>query len=337
MDTTTTATPATLTLALWPVHVAHPLDDLGAWLAMVDARLAEAAAAGADLLMLPEYACMQWLAFAPGAVPPEGEVAWMAEQAEVAAPALADLAIGHGIALLAGTMPARVEAGRAGTPGTPSAGSDAPAACYRNRAYLFLPDGDRSVHVTQDKLCMTPTEREAEGWWLEPGDTVRVVEWRGLRLAVVVCLDIELPALAARLQHLDLDLVLVPSMTSRLSGHHRVHRCARARAVELFTVVATAGTVGTHARLGNVTPNVGGAAVFLPCEAALGSTGVAARFDPIAEAEGPGPLVVARDVPVGLVRRLRHDGLTEAWPGPWEADHVRVSAPPVSRQSPVAR
>lgn len=36
-----------------------------------------------------------------------------------------------------------------------------------------------------------------------------------------------------------------------------------------------------------------------------------------------GPMLMARDIPLGLVRALRH-GQAEVWPGAWRADHVRV-------------
>jgi predicted amidohydrolase len=300
--------PDTLSIALWATHVALPMADLDAWLAAVDAQLAAAAAAGAELLMLPEYACMQWLLFAPEGLRPDQEIAWMADVAEAALPQIEALARRHGVALLAGTTPAPRGSGHVNRE-------------YLNRAHLLLPDG-RQFH--QDKLCLTPTEQQPEAWTLVPGDQLHVVRWRGLRLAIVVCLDIELPALATRMQHLDLDLILVPSMTGRLSGYHRVAACARARAVELFTTVATVGTVGTLTRFDPPETNVAGAAVYLPCETALGSTGVAAQLDPIAESEGPGPLLIARDIPIGQIRRLRASGAAEAWPGPWEAGGVVV-------------
>ncbi|RIL10353.1 nitrilase, partial [bacterium] len=237
---TATPAPATLDLALWAADVAFPVAGPDAWVADLDARLAECAASGVDLLMLPEYACLRWLTYAPDDVPITGEAAWLARQADAVLPRLPDLARRHGVALLAGTMPA---AGAGGTG-------------LRNRAHLFLPDGR---HAVQDKLCLTPIERDASVWaHLAAGDGVTVVAWRGLRVAVVVCLDVEQPALAALLQPQDLDLVLVPSMTSRPSGYHRVFDCAKARAVELMCPVAVVGTVGTQVRLGEATTNVAG-------------------------------------------------------------------------------
>jgi predicted amidohydrolase len=137
-----------------------------------------------------------------------------------------------------------------------------------------------------------------------------------------ICLDIEQPALAAVLQPLDLDLLLVPSMTAQPSGQARVTGCAKARAVELMAAVATVGCIGATA-LPAPRPNVGGAAVYLPCEPSLGHTGVAVEALWAAHTEGPGPLVLARDLPIATIRALRH-GRAEVWPGPWSAAHVRI-------------
>ena len=54
-----------LSIAMWAVNVSPRLNGLDAWGAKVDAKLAEAKAQGADLLVMPEYASVQWLSFAP--------------------------------------------------------------------------------------------------------------------------------------------------------------------------------------------------------------------------------------------------------------------------------
>src|SRR3546814_3572620 len=56
---------APFSLALWATNLATPLNGLEAWAAHVEAKLAEAAAAGAKLLVMPEYACEAWLSFKP--------------------------------------------------------------------------------------------------------------------------------------------------------------------------------------------------------------------------------------------------------------------------------
>ena len=141
-----------------------------------------------------------------------------------------------------------------------------------------------------------------------------------MRIAPRVCLDVEMPAIAARLAPLDLDIILVPSMTAFRSGFNRVLDCAKARAVELMAAVCAVGAIGVPA-IRNARPT-SGAAVYVPCEGALGMGGVVERIGPWDSVEGPGPMLVA-PVPVAKVRRMRH-GAAEAWPGPWSADHLAI-------------
>jgi len=297
-----------ITVASWATNLAVPLSGIEAWAAAVDRRMADAKGQGADLLLMPEYAAEQWLSFAPADLAPEAEIAWMAEQAPAALALLKPLPRTHGLALLAGTMPVRRERPAVGRPQ------------HVNRAWLLLPDGRA---IAQDKLCLTPGEQSPAGWNLSTGDRIEIVEWRGLRLAVLICLDIEMPALASLLAPCDLDLILVPSMTEKLSGYSRVFSCAKARAVELMTAVAAVGCIGKAAASKPRLSNTSGAAVYVPCEEALGHTGIFANLPASDRADGPGPVLLARDIPVGLMRQLRH-GQAEVWPGAWRADHVRI-------------
>ncbi len=306
-----------LTVALWATNLAVPVTGIDAWVAAVDRQMAAAKAQGADLLLMPEYAAEQWLSFAPADLPPEGEIAWMAEQAPAALAGLEPLARKHDLALLAGTMPMERERPTANSPP------------HVNRAWLLLPDGRA---IAQDKLCLTPGEQSPAGWNLATGDRIEIVAWRGLRLAVVICLDIEMPALATRLAPCDLDLVLVPSMTEKLSGYSRVFSCAKARAVELMSTVCAVGCIGKAAASKPRLSNTSGAAVYLPCEEILGHTGVFADLPATDRAEGAGPMLVARDIPVGLVRQMRH-GQAEVWPGAWRADHVRLIEAPTATKA----
>jgi hypothetical protein len=69
-------------------------------------------------------------------------------------------------------------------------------------------------------------------------------------------------------------------------------------------------------------------AAFLPCEAAVGSTGIAAALDPHAVAIGLSPVLLAQQLPVGLRRRIRHGAAeAEVWPGSWAADHITIADP----------
>lgn len=283
----------TLSVALWAANMAAELEGPGDFLALAGRQLDRARAAGAELLLMPEHLGEGWLQWAPAGLPEQDEIAWLAEEARSILPALLAAAERAGLALLAGTVPVRVGPGR-----------------YRNRAHLHLPDG---TTLRQDKLTLTPDERDPRAWLLEPGERLTLAEWRGLRIATLICLDVEQPGLAARLAADPPDLVLVPTDTAARSGHARVLACARARAVELLTAVAVAGGVGT-VPVPPARPNVSGAALLVPCETELGGSGVWAELGPLAESGGDGPLLIAPAVPLGRLRRLRAQG-GEVWPG----------------------
>ena len=305
----------TITVALWATNLEMPAANVASWIAAIDARMAEAKAAGANLLVMPEFACSQWLGFAPADLPIDQQVAWLAALTSDAVDGLSALPLRHGIALLAGTMPFAENEG--------NQSSSAPR--YFNRAFLLLPDGRV---LTQDKLCLTPSEQNPAAWCLTPGENFNVMLWNELRIAVVICLDVEFTSLFARLGKLDLDLILVPAKTDLLSGYYRVFGCAKARAIEMQTVVCVVGAVGSALAHPAVDTVMGGAAAFLPCEHALGSTGIAAALEPQTAASGLTPLLYAYNLPVRYCRALRHGAAeAEVWPAAWTADHVTVFDP----------
>jgi predicted amidohydrolase len=307
------------TVALWAVNFATPVSSLDAWLALVEERIAFAAREGADVLVMPEYACAQWVSFRPPGLPPDREVPWMGEIALEALPRLSSLVRKTGVGLLAGTMPCARGGG------------------WTNRAHLLLPDAGDVLCAVQDKLCLTPFERDEAGWMLVAGDEFRVVEWRGLRIGILICLDVELPALSARLAALALDLILVPSMTEREAGYWRVFGCAKARAIEQQAIICAVGAVGTLRLPDRIETNVSGAAVYLPCEESLGHNGVAASIGPDAESvDALGSVLVARDLPVDIVAALRAGG-AEVWPGCYPANDLTIVSTDALANPPIKR
>jgi hypothetical protein len=95
----------TITVALWAANLEIAAANLTSWIAAIDTRMAEAKAAGAELLVMPEFACSQWLAFAPPELPVDGQIPWLAALTPLAIEGLRPLPSRHGVALLAGTMP----------------------------------------------------------------------------------------------------------------------------------------------------------------------------------------------------------------------------------------
>lgn len=129
----------------------------------------------------------------------------------------------------------------------------------RNRAPIL--NGGASLH--QDKLHLTPWESAFVG-----GDALRLWEFRGVRIAVVICLDIEVPEISVALRGAGVDLLLVPSATETILGVERVGRCADARAVELGCQVGLCHLVG-RAESQLIDENVGRLALFSPSQGAF--------------------------------------------------------------------
>ncbi|WP_419902993.1 nitrilase-related carbon-nitrogen hydrolase [Kiloniella sp.] len=305
-----------LSLALWAVNLDIPLSSLAEWVGQIRTRVESAKNAGADLLIMPEYVSEQWMSYAPSGICPDEEIPWMVTQASEAKELLKQLASSYEIALLAGTFPVATDADDDMSE-EPVNDNDG----YYNRAHLFLPDG---TYITQDKLSLTPNEQDPNAWCLTPGNKLKVFTWRGVRMAILTCLDIEMPALSSLIADQDVDLILVPSMTSKLAGYNRVFGCAKARAIELQAAVAVVGPIGATSFLGGKRKNqTSAAAVYLPCEESLGHTGIATEISPSDTTVGLGPLIIAKDLPIEEIRELRN-GSAEVWPGGWTADHISV-------------
>lgn len=299
-----------VSIDLWAANLEVPTPDLASWLARLEQRLAAAAARGADMLVLPEYACAQWLAFAPLDLPASGILGWLAALGEQARPAMAELAARYGVSLVPGTIP-HAAGDRDGVPS------------FFNRAWLLTPEG-RAFH--QDKISLTPMEADGASGVTVPGTVVTVMPWKGLRVAIVVCLDAEFTDLWSRLGELDLDLVLVPAKTDMVTGFWRVFSCARARAVELQTAVCAVGAVGVPMGHPATDTGVGGAAAYLPCDVTLHLDGVYAAIAPQPAAALTDPVLAVHTLPVGAARRIRNGAAeAEVAPARWRADAITVS------------
>jgi len=161
-----------------------PSDDPRAYAEAVMARVEASWDTGADLVVLPEFT---WMGLEPLIGPcedrPLEQVAhyfW-----EQLYPQICERMSRSGKAVVLGTVPAL-----------------APDGSVRNRAPIFA-DG---VSFHQDKLHLTPWERA-----FSSGDKLQLWRCGGLLIAVIICLDIEIPELSARLRDRGVDLILCPS------------------------------------------------------------------------------------------------------------------------------
>jgi predicted amidohydrolase len=301
-----------VTIDLWAANLEPIVPDLASWLAGLEVRVGQTAASGGHMLVLPEFACAQWLGFAPVDLPAAETMGWLAHCAETALDAIADMSTRHNVSILAGTFPC-------------AAGPADGIETYFNRAWLLTPDGARHA---QDKLSLTPLEAHGAGGITVRGDTVHIIPWNGLRIAIVICLDSEFTDLWSRLGNLDLDLILIPAKTDMITGYNRVFGCARARAIELQTVVCVLGAVGVPFGHALTDTGVGGASVFLPCDVSVSLDGIHAALAPQTAAMMTNHVLTAANIPVGACRRLRNGHAeAEVCPAKWDADHVSIDDP----------
>ena len=187
----------------------------------------EAAAAGAALVLLPEYFCLighrdsDKLALAEDAG--EGPMQGF----------LSGLAAELGIWLIGGTLPVRGRAeGR-----------------VLNRSLVYGPDGREAGHYDKVHLFAFDNGRESydEGRVLEAGSEPVAIQAGPLRVGLSVCYDLRFPEFYRALMRPPCDVLCVPAAFTHTTGEAHWELLLRARAVENQCYVLAAAQGGTHA------------------------------------------------------------------------------------------
>ncbi len=204
------------------------------------ARLvAQAAAAGAQLVLLPEYFCVMGrrdtdklaLAEAPGST--------------AASPIqhfLSTTAREHGLWLVGGTLP--LSAGPAAALPT----------LALNRCCVFAPDGTEAAHYDKVHLFAFDNGRESydEGRTLTAGSELVALQagplpnGERLRVGLSICYDLRFPELYRALMKPPCDVLCVPAAFTHTTGQAHWELLLRARAVENQCYVLAAAQGGTH-------------------------------------------------------------------------------------------
>jgi predicted amidohydrolase len=247
------ARPLRLGLLQYPVE--RP-EGVAAWAAKLDRWIADAEGR-ADLLVLPEYACVELgTALAATAMPDEAaELAAMIGATEAVLAAMRAAARRHRVWLLAGSLPVRAEGGR-----------------VVNRAPLLDPEGRLAF---QDKRMMT--RFESERWGISAGAPPAVFDTPWGRIGVSICYDLEFPKHVRAQVEAGAWLVLAPACTDTMHGFNRVRIAAQARALENQCYVAITPTVGEAPWSAALDVNRGFAGVFGPVDRGFPEDGVLAR------------------------------------------------------------
>jgi len=216
--------------------------------------VAEAASNKADILLFPEYACMELASLFPKAV-----YSSLSEQL-TALQTLKDdylalfssLASEHRVYIQAGTFPVLHDNGE-----------------FHNHAYFFTPQGNVDF---QEKLTMTRFENEH--WHISRGLEIKVFDTVFGKVAINICYDSEFPHYARQQAERGAALILVPSCTDTEAGYYRVRIGCQARALENQCYVVQASLVGNAEWSEAVDVNCGAAAIYTPVDRGFPSNGI---------------------------------------------------------------
>ena len=245
----------TLKVAAAQYPIGQP-KSLGECEAKIALWVKKGAAAGAELLVFPEYAAIeQAAAFGPDVYGDlKTTLANVASLADSRVALHVELAKAHNVHILVGSGPLLKPDGR-----------------YVNAAQLVTPQGEVGV---QEKLVMTPFERD---WGISAGGPVRVFKTAIGTFGIAICYDSEFPLLVHAMADAGADAVLVPSCTERISGYHRVRTGSMARALENTIATIQSPTVGDAPWSPAVDFNAGAAGIYVPSEHGVSDTGVLAE------------------------------------------------------------
>lgn len=249
---------AALRVAAAQYPVGRPA-DFDAWATALSRWVGEAADAGAELLVFPEYGALELASTFGEAMEADlaGQIRAVGGLIDRVDALHVDLARRHGVHILAASLPVLA----------PDLGGQAV-----NRARLIGPKGGIGV---QDKRIMTPWEREI--WGITGNSTARVFDTAIGRIGIAVCYDGEFPLIVRAMVAAGADLILIPSATETVAGAARIRTAGLARALENQIAVVTSPTVGEAPWSPALDHNHGAAGVFVPADKGLPPSGVLAE------------------------------------------------------------
>ena len=203
--------------------------DVGANLEQARTLLAQAAAAGAELAVLPEN--FSFL----GATDAERVAAAETVGDGIAQAFLARQAEELRLWLVGGTIPIRDGRERA-----------------FSRSFLFAPDGSccaqyDKIHLFDVDIPGGGTERYSESATTLAGTRVVAAATPLGRIGMTVCYDIRFPGLFHRLSVQGMDVLVVPAAFTVPTGRVHWQPLLQARAIESLVYVVAAGQCGEHA------------------------------------------------------------------------------------------
>ena len=166
-----------------------------------------------------------------------------------------------------------------------------------NVAHMFTPSGKL---YTQDKLHVTPTERE--DWGIRAGTGITVFDTPLGRIAIQVCYDIEFPEVSRLIGLHGADIIFVPFSTDDRKAYNRVRYTAQARAIENCCYVVLSGNVGNLPTIKNYLLNYGQSAILSPSDLNFPTDAIVGEADPNVET------MVVAELDLSSITALRNMG-----------------------------
>ncbi len=120
----------------------------------------------------------------------------------------------------------------------------------REAVLMFNPQGEQvarydKVHLF-DVTVPNSDEKYQESDVFEPGESVTVVETDLGRIGLCVCFDLRFPELFRLMSDMGVDIILVPSAFTKLTGQAHWATLIKARAIENLSFVVAANQGGFH-------------------------------------------------------------------------------------------
>ena len=189
--------------------------------------IAQAAAAGAGLVALPEYFCVMGRRDTDKLALAEPAGAGTVQRF------LSDMAREHEVWLVGGTLPVLTEQ----------------AGQVLNRCCVYSPDGEEAAHYDKMHLFAFANGHESydEGRTLRAGSEPVALQAGALRVGLSICYDLRFPELYRALMSPPCDVLCVPAAFTHTTGQAHWELLLRARAVENQCYVLAAAQGGTHA------------------------------------------------------------------------------------------
>ena len=265
----------------------YPLDELSSpaeYRDKITRWVGEAVSAGAQLLVFPEYGAMELASLAGKQVAGDlqGAIDAVSDRLPLQAELHEQLAVDHGVTIVAASGPQRHSDGRA-----------------TNLARIFAPSGKCGEYR---KLMMTPWERDPWQVSAGPADGLCVFDLGHVKIGLLICYDIEFPLLSRALAEVGAEVIVAPSNTETEHGYWRVRTGCMARALENQVYTVHSPTVGAAHWCPPVEMNVGAAGIYAASDTGFPAGGV------MALGELNKPQWVHADVDLDLLAQVRVSG-----------------------------